>query len=53
MKTKSILFAIAALVLLSFTFISNQTKETTNAEAKQTTHVKAQAKGGLAMEDQW
>ena len=53
MKTKSILFAIAALVLLSFTFVSKSSKETTKAEAKQDTQFKAQAKGGLAMEDQW
>ncbi|HEX5172221.1 MAG TPA: hypothetical protein VFW11_23760 [Cyclobacteriaceae bacterium] len=53
MKTKSILFAVAALILLSFTFVSKQTKETSKAEAKQTTQISTQAKGGLAMEDKW
>ena len=52
MKTKSILFILAALVLLSFTFVSNQTKET--ATVKQTTTMSAPTStGGLAMEDQW
>jgi hypothetical protein len=53
MKTKSILFIVAAVVLLSFTFVSKQTKETAQVKAKQSTGVNTSAKGGLAMEDQW
>lgn len=53
MKTKSILFAVAALILLSFTFVSKQSKEVSNKEIKQSTQLKAQPKAGLAMEDKW
>lgn len=55
MKTKAFLFVLAAVILLSFTVVSNQSK--TNLKAvvakQQPSHVEAH--GGLAMEDrnQW
>ncbi len=53
MKTKSILFIVAAVVLLSFTFVSNQTKETTHTKQTTGTNSNQSLKGGLAMEDKW
>jgi hypothetical protein len=54
MKTKSILLIVAAVILLSFTVVSKQSKEISQVETTQTTQSET-AKGGFAMEDhnQW
>ena len=54
MKTKSILLIVAAVILLSFTVVSKQSKDISQAESTQTTQSET-ARGGFAMEDpnQW
>ncbi|HEX7014254.1 MAG TPA: hypothetical protein VF191_02010, partial [Cyclobacteriaceae bacterium] len=56
MKTKSLLFIIAAAILLSFTVISNQSKDVPTATASSTvTPAQSSPNSGFAMEDpnQW
>jgi len=56
MKTKSLLFIIAAAILLSFTVISNQSNDMPAATASSTvTTTESTPNSGFAMEDpnQW
>ena len=55
MKTKSLLFIIAAAILLSFTVISNQSKELSGSEATPAATTESAPASGFAMEDrnQW
>ncbi|HEY4653635.1 MAG TPA: hypothetical protein VIH22_03930 [Cyclobacteriaceae bacterium] len=55
MKTKSLLFIIAAAILLSFTVISNQSKDVTATKTTETATTQTAPRGGFAMEDrnQW
>ena len=56
MKTKSLLFIIAAAILLSFTVISNQPNDMPAATASSTvTTTESTPNSGFAMEDpnQW
>ena len=54
MKTKSILFIIAAVILLSFTVASNKSFEPAKSEVNEPVKSETQTKG-FAMEDrnQW
>lgn len=51
MKTKSLLFIIAAAVLLSFTVITNQSKDMPAHETTATTTTESTPNSGFAMED--
>jgi hypothetical protein len=52
MKTKSILFIIAAAILLSFTVISKQSKELPATDTTTVASAETAPAGGFAMEDQ-
>ena len=51
MKTKSLLFIIAAAILLSFTVITNQSKDMPVNEKTAVETTEAAPNGGFAMED--
>lgn len=51
MKTKSLLFLIAAAILLSFTVIANHSKDMPANEATVVKTTEAAPNGGFAMED--
>lgn len=53
MKTKSILFVVAALILLSFTFVSKQSQESVQPKQSAQATSSQSSSVGLAMEDQW
>lgn len=51
MRTKSLLFIIAAAILLSFTVITNQSKDMPATETTTTKTTESMPGGGFAMED--